>query len=256
LRWRSGAAASARIDVNLAAQELRLFEQDELVREMRVVVGHPERPTPLFSSELTWLEWNPTWTMPTSIAERDYLDKLREDPTYLQNNGYTLYSSWTADRRPMDAGQIDWNQVGGSDIRSMMIRQSPGANNALGKVKFMMANNFSVYLHDTNARHLFNRDRRVHSSGCVRVQDPLWLAEYLLEGSQFWQARRDSVLDGWETTRITLPEAMPLHLLYWTAEVDAEGTLLVYEDVYGLDHSLQVLLEADRPSPALLAQAN
>lgn len=256
LRWTPTTDEATRINVNLAAQQLRLYEDGDLVRDMRVVVGRPDRPTPIFSSALTWLEWNPTWTMPTSIAVRDYRAKLQEDPTYLSSNGYTLYSDWSAQRIPLDPTQIEWDDVTDFEMQSMMIRQSPGANNALGKVKFMMANSFSVYLHDTNARHLFSRDRRVYSSGCVRVHDPMWLAEHLLEGNASWAARRDQVLNGWDTTRIILDNAMPLHLVYETAEVDGDGTLLVYEDVYGLDAKLDTFLNLERGVPAYLAQVN
>lgn len=255
LRWHPQPMTDTRIEVNIAAQRLHLFEEGDLIREMRVVVGRPSRPTPLFSSALTWLEWNPTWTMPVSIAERDYLDRLRDDPTYLADNGYTLYSSWSADRVPVDATRIDWSTVG-RDIRSFMIRQSPGPNNALGKVKFMMANSFSVYLHDTPSRHLFNRDQRLYSSGCVRVQDPMWLAEYLLKDNAYWQRIREGVLNSWQTTRVNLDTPMPLHLLYETAEVGPTGDLIVYPDAYGLDSRLTELLDELRGPVAQVADAS
>lgn len=233
-RWLPDDLGTRHIVVNLPDYHLELVENGIVTRRMKTIIGQDERQTPLFSSALTWLEFNPTWTMPTSIAYRDYLPKLLDDPAVLDANNIRLYSSWSPDASQISAQEIDWQEVG-TGIRGFMLRQDPGPGNALGKVKFMMANSFSVYLHDTPSRYLFDRAHRSYSSGCVRVEDPIWLADYLLEDHHLWPGRRDRVLNGWTTTRFNLPEPMPLHMVYHTAWIDDGDRLVFREDVYGLD---------------------
>ena len=233
-RWLPHDLGDRYILVNLPAYELQLVDDGALVRELDVVVGRDDRQTPLFSSALTWLEFNPTWTMPTSIAYRDYLPRLLDDPSVLERLNIRLYSSWSPDAEELSAHDIEWTEIG-TGIRSFMLRQDPGPGNALGRVKFMMANSFSVYLHDSPQRHLFDRSHRAYSSGCVRVEDPMWLAEYLLADNGRWQSRRDHILADWTTTPIGLVEAMPLHLAYHTAWLGEDGQPVYRADVYGLD---------------------
>lgn len=256
-RWLPTDLGARHIMVNLAGYELEIRERGQLVRRMDVIVGRPSRETPLFSSALTWLEFNPTWTIPTSIALRDFLPNLRQDPYYLVNQNIRTYSSWRPGATELQSQYMDWNSIG-RDIRHYMLRQEPGPQNSLGKVKFMMANNFSVYLHDTPSRYLFARDRRAFSSGCVRVQDPIWLADYLLDGASAWtESARERVLGEWTTpTRFNLPRSMPLHLAYHTAWIDDAGRLQFREDIYGLDSLVIGALERQQPRIRLLAMAN
>lgn len=255
-RWLPRDLGDRHIMVNLAGYELEVRERGRLVRRMDVVVGRPTRETPLFSSALTWLEFNPTWTIPTSIAQRDMLPGLQQDPYYLVNQNIRTYSSWQPGAMEMQSQYMDWHNIG-RGIRHYMLRQDPGPGNSLGKVKFMMANNFSVYLHDTPSRYLFARDRRAYSSGCVRVQDPIWLADYLLEGHSSWtETARASVLGHWTPTRYNLPRTMPLHLAYHTAWIDDQGRLQFREDVYGLDTLVIDALDSQQPRTRLLALAD
>ncbi|HET8726402.1 MAG TPA: L,D-transpeptidase family protein [Alphaproteobacteria bacterium] len=254
-RWLPADLGRRYIMVNLPDYRLILVEDGDLVRDMSVIVGQDDRRTPLFSSALTWLEFNPTWTMPRSIAVKDYLPKLLNDPSYLANHGIRLFSGWHEGAMEMDARFVDWAQIG-TGIRHYMLRQEPGPGNALGKVKFMMANNFSVYLHDTPSRGLFSRSHRALSSGCVRVEDPVWLADHLLADSARWQGSRDRVLSGWDTTRIDLPRPMPLHLTYTTALVDPGGEVGFREDIYGLDAAVVAAIAEARPRSVRVASAN
>ena len=249
-RWLPDDLGDTHIVVNLPDYHLELVEDDIVTRRMKAIIGLDDRQTPLFSSALTWLEFNPTWTMPTSIAYRDYLPKLLEDPAVLDANNIRLYSSWSQGASQISAQEVDWQEVG-TGIRGFMLRQDPGPGNALGKVKFMMANSFSVYLHDTPSRYLFDRARRSYSSGCVRVEDPIWLADYLLQDHDLWSGRRDRVLNGWTTTRFNLPEPVPLHLVYHTAWIDASDRVVYREDVYGID---AMVLEAMEGDDAVLTQ--
>lgn len=252
-RWLPDDLGRRHILVNVADYRLFVVADGGLVRDMDVIVGLPDRRTPLFSSALTWLEFNPTWTMPRSIAVKDYLPKLLKDPSYLADHGIRLYSGWHAEAMELDGRFIDWARIG-TGITHYRLRQDPGPGNSLGKVKFMMANNFSVYLHDTPSRHLFARARRALSSGCVRVEDPMWLADHLLEDSPRWQGSfRDGVLTGWETTRLNLPRPVPLHLTYTTALVGGDGEVGFREDVYGLDAAVMATLAKVRPRRVTVA---
>jgi murein L,D-transpeptidase YcbB/YkuD len=242
-RWVPDDLGPNHILVNVPAFSLDVIGDGVLQRRMRVIVGRPSRPTPLFSSRLTWLEFNPTWTVPTSIAEKDYLPKLIEDPSYLAAHGMRLYSGWHEGAVEMDALLVDWPSTG-RGIRRFMLRQEPGPENALGKVKFMMANPYDIYLHDTPTQNLFARDDRAHSSGCIRVSEPLWLADYLLEGHRRWVGeRRRAILEGWQTTRVGLDSHMPVHLIYTTAWVDETGALQFRGDLYGIDAAMNAALE-------------
>ena len=237
LRWLPDDLGEDYLMVNLAAFTMDIVADGQLVRTMDVVIGKPDMQTPLFSSALTYLEFNPTWTVPQSIAVNEYLPRLRQNPSYLSSRNYKLFSGWGGGAREMSGNYVDWSSVGASGMRALRIRQEPGPGNSLGKVKFMMANNWSVYLHDTPSKGLFGRNVRALSHGCVRLQDPIWLADYLLQGSSDWTpAKRERVMGSWTpTTRINLPAPMPLHLVYQTAWVDRSGEVVFRDDVYGID---------------------
>ncbi|MEQ9813548.1 MAG: L,D-transpeptidase family protein [Azospirillaceae bacterium] len=255
-RWMPADLGDRYLMVNIPDYELELFDGGNLVRRMDVIVGRADRQTPLFSSALTYLEFNPTWTVPTSIAVNDFLPRLLEDPTYLQQQNIRLYSDWSPGRVEVPSQFVDWHSVG-NGIRSFMLRQDPGPGNSLGRVKFMMANNFSVYLHDTPARSLFYRATRSFSSGCVRLEDPMWLADFLLADTANWSAaRREGILASGQTTRVNLVTPMPLHMAYITAWRDDTGVMQLREDVYGLDRMIAGVIADIRPERVEIALAN
>jgi murein L,D-transpeptidase YcbB/YkuD len=246
LRWLPDDLGPDYLMVNLAAFTMDIVADGQLVRTMDVVVGQPKNQTPLFNSALTYLEFNPTWTIPPSIASKEYLPRLRSNPGYLASRNYKLFSGWGGSSREMSGDYVDWNGIGAGTMRGLRIRQEPGPGNALGKVKFMMANNWSVYLHDTPSKSYFKRSARALSHGCVRLQDPIWLADYLLNGSPDWSpARRERVMGSWTpTTRINLPAPMPLYLVYQTAWIDQSGEVAFRDDIYGIDAKVIAALQA------------
>jgi murein L,D-transpeptidase YcbB/YkuD len=255
-RWLPPDLGSEYILVNIPDYQLTIVSGGVPIRQMDIIVGRRDRQTPLFSSALSYLEFNPTWTVPTSIAVRDMLPHLLEDPSYLSRQNITLYSSWGADRVPVSPESVNWEEVG-SGIRSYMLRQSPGPGNALGRVKFMMANNFAVYLHDTPSRSLFYRAHRTFSSGCVRVEDPMWLADYLLADRDGWsESYRQSILASGRTTRVDMPAPMPVHLAYVSVWVDDLGEVQYREDVYGVDRLIAEALNDHRPDRLEVALAD
>ena len=241
-RWLPQKLGDRHILVNTAEFTLALYENDKSMLDMRVVVGKAERQTPIVSKSMKYLVLNPTWTVPPKILHDDILPKLREQPDYLQSKGMRIYAGWSADAAVLAEDQVDWSRV--SERNSpYKVQQAPGANNALGQIKFMFPNQHSVYIHDTPARSLFSARVRAFSSGCVRVEHPMVLAKALLSSSQRWQddAVRQTLESG-ETTSVILPQAVPVHLVYLTAWVSDSGELHFRDDIYKRDRQLQLAL--------------
>jgi murein L,D-transpeptidase YcbB/YkuD len=222
---------------------------------MRVVVGKPYRRTPVFSDQMSYIVFSPYWHVPPSIAVNDVLPAVRKDPGYLTQKGFEVLRGAGAADEPLDPGTIDWAELDGSHLL-YHFRQRPGPQNALGGVKFMFPNSFNVYLHDTPSRELFRRPDRTFSSGCIRLEKPLELAEYLLRGAPGWdgEAIRAAARAGTERT-VRLPERIPIHLEYWTAWADRAGRAHFRKDVYGRDDLLDAALRERAPTPARSTRA-
>lgn len=234
-RWLPDDLGARYVLVNIAAFELAVVEAGREVLTMRVVAGRPYRQTPVFSDAISYLVLSPYWHVPHSIATRDKLPDFQRDPSLVVRQGFEVFDSWEAGASPVDPMAVAWDSLTASSF-PYRLRQRPGPSNALGRVKFMFPNPHNVYLHDTPTRHTFARATRDFSSGCIRLEDPLALAAYLLRDAPGWtperiaeQARQDS-----ETT-VVLPEAVPVHLLYWTAWAEADGTVHFRSDVYDRD---------------------
>lgn len=227
--------------VDIAGFHAYVMEDGEQIWESRVQVGKPFHATPVFKDTLTYLEFNPTWTIPPGILHRDTLPAIRKDPSYLSRNNMTVL---TTSGKTVDPSTIDWAATATSGF-PYMIRQEPGPDNALGRVKFMFPNKYMVYLHDTPSQGLFARSERTFSSGCIRVQNPFELAELLLKDQGWDRARTDQVLASRKTTRVNLEDPIAVFLLYWTAEVDQDGTVHFRRDVYKRDP--QIIAGLDEP---------
>mgnify|MGYP000889810982 CR=1 FL=1 len=238
VRWLPDGYGDRHVLVNVPDYTLKAVDHGETVLDMRVIVGTKVRRTPILSSTITSVVFNPTWTMPVRLAREDYLPKLLKDPGYLASHGFTVYSSWSADARPLDSRRIDWKSVG-RGIGSMRLRQDPGPNNALGQMKFNIPNALDVYLHDTPSREKFDKTVRTFSSGCVRVGDPMALAGFVMQGMEDWPGeRRQQVLDKGDTKTVVLKQPVAVHILYQTAWMDADGVVQFREDIYGRDVEL------------------
>lgn len=248
-RWLPRDLGRRYILVSTAGYFLDLVEDEQVVFHTRTITGGPDRPTPSFRSDLSALTVNPTWTVPRSIMYKDLLPKIRRDPDWLSSHrmqvGRYVAGSWQV----LDPASIDWQQPG-----NIFLRQAPGGGNSLGRMKFGMANPFSIYLHDTPAQSLFNKPVRAFSSGCVRVQGIQSLVSRLLEedeGMQRWYAA--ALAQGGTRVR-RLPEPVPVYMLYLSAWVDDEGRAQFRPDIYGLDSSLLARLESeDRGQESQLA---
>lgn len=243
-RWLPQDMGDRYIVVNIANFELDVVEDGEVALTMRVVVGRPYRRTPVFTDQMTYLVLSPYWHVPRNLAVQDILPQIKKDPAYLEMQRIRLFRTGS-DGSPVEVppGAVDWATVSATNF-DLRLRQDPGPLNALGDVKFMFPNRFNVYLHDTPARGLFARSARDFSSGCIRIERPIDLAEYLLRDDPRWS--RDRILAtiraGSETT-VRLPRAIPVHLLYWTAWVE-DGTVHFRRDVYGRDAALAAALRS------------
>ncbi len=240
-RWLLHAVEGRLVLVDIAGFHLHYFE-DGTDWTTRVVVGRPYRRTPSFRSTIRYLVLNPTWTVPPTIFTQDVLPALRKDSGYLAKKRLRVID---AHGREVDARSIDWSTVSRKSF-PYQLRQDPGPQNALGRIKFVFPNAYSVYLHDTPARELFERAERAASSGCIRVEDPLTLAVTLLDDPGLWsrEALEREIATG-VTRTVNLREPVPVILMYWTVDVDPDGTVAFKKDLYGRDRDLLRALDED-----------
>jgi murein L,D-transpeptidase YcbB/YkuD len=242
-RWVFYDPESEFLVVNVAGFQLYHVRRGEILWRTRVQVGQPFRQTPIFRAEMTYVVVNPTWTVPPTVFRNDILPAVRRNPAYLASRNIDAFDARGA---AVDASTVDWS---GRNPPYRLV-QRPGPDNALGRIKFMFPNEHAVYLHDTPSRDLFSRDSRAFSSGCIRVENPLELAEQLF--GERGRARLEARIATGRTETIFLDNPMTVMLLYWTAEVDAAGRVSFFPDVYQRDASvIAALAEPFRAPPAL-----
>ena len=244
MRWVSDKLPPDYLLVDIAAQRVELYRDGEEVWHAKAIVGRPDRPTPIFRDRIEYLEFNPTWTVPPTILKEDVVPKARKDPNAVRKKGLEII-----DRRgnKIEPEAVDWN-VAANNL-PYTFRQPPGPKNALGQVKFMFPNRHSVYLHDTADRQLFQRATRTLSSGCVRVDKPIELAEQVLNDPKWNPDKFASVFESKKPSSVRLKEPLPVILSYWTAEADEQGRVHFREDFYG--HDQPVLAALDGPGAGL-----
>jgi len=229
--------------VDVAAFDVSWFRNDEPVWSSKVIVGRPYRETPIFKSLITYVVFNPTWTIPPGILVKDKLPILKKDPGYLQRNHIRVLDSRG---REVDPHSVNWKAYGPGRLPPYQLRQDPGDDNALGLVKIMFPNRYSVYLHDTPTKSLFDKDERTFSSGCIRVQKAFELAELVLDDPVHWNSAAISEVVAAKATRtVNLARPVPVLILYWTAQPTIDGRVIFRNDVYGRDPA--TLAALDRP---------
>jgi murein L,D-transpeptidase YcbB/YkuD len=245
-RWLPRELGERYVLVNVAGFELAVMENHAPVLRMNVVVGKDGWRTPFFQDSLEFIVVNPYWNVPPSIVRRDLVPAVERDPGYLARNGYEVLNR---SGRRVDPYAVNVS----SDAYT--IRQRPGSNNALGEVKFVFPNAMNIYLHDTPAKHLFERSRRAFSSGCIRVEKPRELAEYLLRTATTtppgtYERLRETGREQW----VELDEKLPIYILYFTAWADEQGSVRFYQDVYRRDSAMSHLARAKLgpPSPGVV----
>ncbi|MEE4377924.1 MAG: L,D-transpeptidase family protein [Candidatus Competibacteraceae bacterium] len=243
-RWLPDDFGRRHLLVNITDFTMSVIEDGRETFGTKVVVGRTKRPTPIFNADMSYMVLNPKWYVPYSIAVKDKLPKLRRNAYSLTGQRIRVYSG----KREVDPGTVNWHQVSAKNF-PYRLRQDPGPSNALGRVKFMFPNPYSVYLHDTPSRNLFTRDQRTFSSGCIRVADPIDLAEYLLKDDPRWNRKKilSATRGKWQKT-VHLAEKIPVYLLYWTAWVDEDGTVNFRDDIYQRDRRLARAWSSTQPS--------
>jgi len=234
--------------VNLPATFAEAVENDQVVRRYRVIVGKTEKPSPTLTAEITSVNLNPTWTVPSSIAKTEISAHMRKDPGYLARMHMEVLD---AHDNPIDPHSVDWS---GTHAPNFTVRQQNGAFNALGAVKIDMPNPYSVYMHDTNQRNLFSDDYRFDSHGCSRVDNVRDLAAWLLseEMPKWNRAAIDAAISTGARQDIALPKKVPVAWIYLTAWMTRDQTVQFRNDIYDQDEQL---LEATAEEAAFFNQA-
>ena len=220
--------------VNVPHYHLVAREQGKPVMDIRVVVGKPGNNTPLFSDEMETVVLSPYWNIPDSIAQGETLPAIARDPSFLARQNIEIMR--TSGGARVDPADVDWDDQ--EALKGYAFRQRPGAGNALGHVKFLFPNAHNVYLHDTPADNLFGKPTRAFSHGCVRVEEPEALAKYVLRDFPEWdEAAIFAAMNSGVEKHVKLKQTIPVHIVYFTAWVDANGGLHFQPDIYGYDRA-------------------
>ncbi len=253
-RWIPGDLGKRYILVNIADFGLTVVDNEKPVMKMKVVVGKPFRKTPVFSEKMKYIELNPYWNVPPQLAVKDVAPKVCRNRHYLSEKKMDVFAHWNEGASKINPAAVDWCHVTQKNFR-YKLRQQPGPRNALGRIKFMFPNKYSVYLHDTPERALFDKTLRYFSSGCIRVEKPAELAKKKKKNDHHWTREKllAEIASGTRKT-VTLQEPVFVHLLYWTAWADDQGDVHFREDIYERDIDLIRALK-ERP-PGIYNEEN
>jgi murein L,D-transpeptidase YcbB/YkuD len=231
-RWIPRDLGDPHVFVNVPGFDLELVRGGVSVWRTRIVVGKAFTPTPVFDDRIVAVVVNPPWNVPKSIVLAEYLPELRKDPKVLERHGLRLLKGSEENARDVDPTTVNWHALGEEEF-PYRLRQDPGPDNALGRLKFQLTNDFGVYLHDTPTRGLFGKLDRDLSHGCIRVESPLELAQQLLGESSLHPLAE--ALDQTEERHLSVKPPVPIHIVYLTAWVDDAGGLRFSPDVYEFD---------------------
>jgi len=249
-RWLKRLRDDSLVVVNIAGFEAAAGQSGKFDVRMPVIVGKAYHKTPVFSDTIKYVDFNPFWNVPNSIARNEMLPKLKKNPEYLGTKNMRIFQGWDPDSPELDPTTIDWSKVSQKDMNRYRIRQDPGPNNALGTLKIIFPNKYNVYLHDTPSHGLFKQERRAFSHGCIRMGQPAEMAAWVLGGEEKgWSvARVNEIVASQKRQVVSLDKPMPVYILYRTVFVDSEDHILYfYEDIYGRDALLaKALMGTDR----------
>lgn len=230
-KWVPRDTADTMIQVNIAAFELEVVQNRKTIKLMPIIAGDTMHHTVMFHDEMQQIVFSPYWNIPKSILAQEIWPDIRRDRGYLRRKHMEVIRG----KHVIDPSRIKWSRYNANNF-PYSIRQKPGNDNPLGGVKFLFPNPFSIYLHDTPNKTLFDKRIRSFSHGCIRIAEPIWLASYLLKGQPEWSASAiDSAMKNGQETFVNLPYPIPVHITYFTSWVDETGTLNFRDDVYGHD---------------------
>jgi murein L,D-transpeptidase YcbB/YkuD len=241
VRWVAQDIPDRFLLVDIAGFNARLYKDGVPVWSSRVVVGRPYRKTPVFRASIRYVVLNPDWTVPPTILREDVLPKVISNLDYLARNNMQVLDNTG---RAIDPASIDWSRYRSARFPYQIV-QAPGPDNSLGRIKFMFPNSYAVYLHDTPARALFQKSARTFSSGCIRVEHAHELGVALLDDAAQWgRAQLEAAIAEGSTRTVMLKQPLPVLLLYFTAEANAQGEVFFRPDVYDRDANVRKGLAA------------
>ena len=233
LRWLPDEIEADYFFVNIPEFRLHVFEDNKEVSTSKVVVGKTATKTSIFKGSLSTIVLNPSWGVPKSIVVNEILPKLKSSTSYLTRNNMEVYLK----NKVIDPTSVNWSKYS-SDV-PYSFKQKPGSNNSLGKIKFLFPNNFDIYLHDTPSKSLFSQTQRAFSHGCIRVENPKKLAQYVLKNDKKWTSEKiEETLLTDKETRIEVKPKIPVYIVYLTAWVDGKGGINFRKDLYQFDEKL------------------
>jgi L,D-transpeptidase YcbB len=237
-RWMPEDRGDLYVTVNIPEFTLRIVKNGAVIHTERVITGLPSKQTPVFSETMKSIAFQPRWNVPNSIKVNELYPSLARGGTSFRRQGLRL----SRNGRDVDPESVDWSST---DIRTYDVYQPPGASNVLGELKFNFPNKHTVYMHDTNARHLFEETSRPFSHGCMRVRDPRRMAEILLGEDKGWDAAKiaDLIANGPPNNEVPIERKIGVHITYFTAWVDGQGALQTARDVYGHEKRITQALE-------------
>ncbi|MBI1422450.1 MAG: L,D-transpeptidase family protein [Gammaproteobacteria bacterium] len=246
-RWLPRQLGERYLIVNTAGYDLTAFDHDQAQFSMWVVIGKQDRQTPVIAGAMHTVVFNPYWTVPLTIVMEDLIPAQLRDPRYLRTRKVRVFANLRK-QLEVDPRKVDWASYTRENF-PYVLRQDPGPFNPLGRYKFLFSNEYDVYLHDTPARQLFSHKQRTFSSGCIRVENPLQLASFLLAANPAWdEARIKAAAASGQTSEVKLEKSLPIYLLYLTAWVGQAGTVQFYPDVYHRDPPLARCVSAGASS--------
>ena len=238
-RWMEARLPSRYIVVNIPAMMLWAIEDGKVKLEMPVVVGREKRATNSFITNITGIRFNPSWNVPDTIKTEDYLPALQKDSQALKKKGIELIHYTSDGYETIVPESIDWSTMTPQSIKAIGMVQNPGDDNALGRIRVLMPNQYNIYLHDTNSPELFKKDFRALSSGCIRLSEPHKVANFILEHNKGWSDEKTTTyLEKSKTIEIRAEQTLPVYILYQTVWLDDSGDVVYGDDLYGNDLKL------------------
>jgi murein L,D-transpeptidase YcbB/YkuD len=248
-RWLPLGLHAAPVVANIPEFRLRAYDENfKVALTMNVVVGKAyDHNTPVFEDSMQYVIFRPYWNVPYSIAKSEYLPKVARDPNYLSAKGFEVVNS---KQEVVASGPVTGDVLQQLRAGKLFIRQGPGPKNALGLVKFIFPNDYSVYMHDTPAQEFFAKSRRDFSHGCIRLEKPADLAVWVLRDNPGWNAERvRAAMNGSPNQQVNLTRPIPVLIVYATVIVTEDGTVHFYDDIYGHDAALEKVLDKGYPYP-------
>ncbi|WP_281615445.1 L,D-transpeptidase family protein [Flammeovirga sp. SubArs3] len=239
-RWINPEDKDNFIFVNIPSYALFLHKNGRWFYQTKVITGKPYHQTPVFKSKLSYIDINPTWTVPYSIASKEMLPKLKKDASYLGKHNMTLYDR---SNNIIDPTTVDWKPIKQTNFPYFIV-QGSGPRNALGHVKFIFPNKYSIYLHDTPSRYLFSKNTRAFSHGCIRVYQPVKLASILINDPNYTEQKIEEIIKEGELKRVYIQDRPTVYLMYFTAILGPEDAIHFYDDIYSRDK--RVLKQLDK----------